>query len=37
MIYQTNHSLTERLEVIAEETVDWVKWARENGFLDPAR
>jgi hypothetical protein len=36
MIYQTNHSLTERLEVITEETVDWVKWARENGFLDPA-
>jgi hypothetical protein len=36
MIYQSNHLLTERLEVITEETVDWVDWARRNGFLDSA-
>ncbi len=33
MIYQTNHMLTERLEVIEEEQVDWHAWARANGFI----
>jgi hypothetical protein len=36
MIYQTNHLLTERLEVIEEENVNWEIWARANGFLDAA-
>lgn len=36
MIYQTNHHLlTERLEVIEKEEVDWGAWARSNGFLAP--
>jgi hypothetical protein len=36
MIYQSNHlSLTERLEVIDDETVDWGAWARSNGMLGP--
>lgn len=34
MIYQTNHmSLTERLEVVAEEHVEWGAWALLNGFM----
>ncbi len=33
MIHQTNHLLTERLEVIAEEQVDWQAWARANDFI----
>jgi len=33
MIYQTNHPITERLEVIQQEEVDWRAWARENGFI----
>lgn len=33
MIYQTNHALTERLEVISDELVDWGEWAAENSFL----
>lgn len=33
MIYQTNHLLTERLEVIGDEQVDWQAWARTNSFL----
>ncbi|MGI0134663.1 MAG: RES family NAD+ phosphorylase, partial [Candidatus Micrarchaeaceae archaeon] len=33
MIYQTNHPLDERLELIEEEHVDWGAWARENGFI----
>jgi hypothetical protein len=33
MIYQTNHLLTERMEVIGEEQVDWGAWARANGLL----
>jgi hypothetical protein len=33
MIYQTNHALTERLEVISDELVDWGEWAAENAFL----
>jgi hypothetical protein len=32
MIYQTNHLLNERLEVIEDERVDWGAWARANGF-----
>lgn len=33
MIYQANHLLTERLEVIADEQVDWGVWASANGFI----
>lgn len=33
MIYQTNHLLSERLEVLADEEVDWGSWARVNGFI----
>lgn len=36
MIYQTNHLLNERLEVIEEKQIDWRAWARANG-LDGAR
>jgi hypothetical protein len=36
MIYQTNHLLTERLEVIERENVNWEEWARAHGFLDEA-
>jgi hypothetical protein len=36
MIYQSNHMvLTERLEMIEEEQVDWGAWARTNGVLAP--
>ncbi len=36
MLYQSNHMLlTERLEVIEEEQVDWGAWARTNGLLAP--
>jgi hypothetical protein len=35
MIYQTNHLLNERLEVIEEEHVDWRAWAGANGFISP--
>ncbi len=34
MVYQTNHSLTERLDVLGEEQVDWRAWARANGLVD---
>lgn len=35
MIYQTNYQLlTERLEVIEEELVDWGAWALLNGFME---
>lgn len=34
MIYQTNHLLNERLEVIEAENVDWGAWARANGSLE---
>lgn len=34
MIYQTNHGLNERLDVIEDEQIDWGAWARTNGFLD---
>jgi len=33
MIYQSNHMLTDRLEVIDDERVDWGAWARANGLL----
>jgi hypothetical protein len=34
MIYQTNYRfLTERLEVIEEEQMDWGAWARANDLL----
>jgi RES domain-containing protein len=34
MIYTANHLLTERLELIDAEAVDWGPWARAHGFLD---
>jgi hypothetical protein len=34
MIFTGNHSLTERLEVIAAELVEWQSWARANHFLN---
>jgi RES domain-containing protein len=34
MIYTANHPLTERLELIEAEAIDWGRWAREHGFLD---
>ena len=34
MIYTANHLLTERLELIESELVEWGSWARSNGFLD---
>ena len=33
MIYQTNHLLSERLEVIEEADVDWQAWGREHGVI----
>jgi hypothetical protein len=33
MIYQTNHLRNERLEMIAEEHVDWTMWANASGLL----
>jgi hypothetical protein len=33
MIYQSNHLLSERLELIKEEQIDWRTWARANGFV----
>lgn len=33
MVYQTNHLLNERLELIEEENVDWGRWARAKGLL----
>ena len=36
MIYQNNHLLTERLEVIEAEQVEWATWARGNGFIHDA-
>jgi hypothetical protein len=33
MIYQTNHLLNERLEVIEDGNVDWGAWARANGLI----
>jgi RES domain-containing protein len=33
MIYQTNHLVNERLELVEEGNVDWRAWARANGFL----
>jgi hypothetical protein len=36
MIYQANHLLNERLELIGEEKVDWRAWARANGFFGDA-
>lgn len=34
MIYQTNHLLNERLDVIEEQHIDWQAWARANDFID---
>lgn len=33
MIYQANHLLSEQLEVIDDEVVDWGAWAQVNGFM----
>ena len=34
MIYQINHLLNERLDVIEEQHIDWQAWARANDFID---
>lgn len=36
MIYQANHLLRERLDVLETEQVDWIAWARDNGFIKRA-
>ena len=33
MIFTENHALSDRLEVVDSETVEWRSWARENGFI----
>ena len=33
MIYQANHLLTEQLEVVDDEVIDWKAWAQVNGFM----
>jgi RES domain len=33
MIFSANHKLTERLDVIDAEEVEWRSWAKENAFL----
>lgn len=34
MVFTANHALTERLEIIEAEHVDWVTWAKSYGLLD---
>jgi hypothetical protein len=34
MIYQSNHPLNERLEVIEAQHIDWGAWALANGFME---
>ena len=33
MIFTENHALSDRLEVVDSETVEWQSWAQENGFI----
>lgn len=33
MIFTENHTLSERLETVATEEIEWREWARENGVL----
>ncbi len=33
MIFTTNHALTERLEVISSEEIEWHSWAQAHNFL----
>lgn len=33
MIFTDNHDLEDPLEVVATEKIDWLGWARENGFI----
>ena len=33
MIFTDNHALSERLEPIADEEIEWREWAQENGFI----
>lgn len=33
MIFGENHALTEKLEPLAEETIDWRAWAQANGTI----
>lgn len=37
MIFAENHGLTERLEPIGDEEIDWRDWAARNGFLPNVR
>lgn len=34
VLMMDNHALTNRLETVATEEVDWTAWARSNGFID---
>ena len=33
MIFKDNHALTERLDVIGEEQIEWRTWAQTNGMI----
>ena len=33
MIFADNHALTERLEPVSDETIEWREWAQENGVI----
>ncbi len=33
MIFAENHALSERLEPVSEEEIEWREWAQENGFI----
>ncbi len=33
MIFTDNHALTEKLEPVAEELIEWRDWAERNGFI----
>ncbi|CAA7611940.1 RES family NAD+ phosphorylase [Magnetospirillum sp. UT-4] len=35
IIFTDNHSLTDQLEVIDHEMVEWREWAEANGFISP--
>lgn len=34
MIFTENHTLTERLDILGSEEVEWRSWAREHGFIE---
>ena len=36
MIFSDNHALTEKLEAVGEELVEWREWAQTHGILADA-